>query len=60
MKSIYKAEGLDGKINSIPLVADILLDRILDNILIISEILIDYIIMYIIYYRVISNNNSKF
>ena len=58
-KSIFKEKGLDGEINSIPLVADTLLDRILGNILIIGEILIDYTIECIIYYRVISNNSSE-
>ena len=58
-KSIFKEKGLDGKINSIPLVADTLLDRILGNILIISKIFMDYIIESIIYYRIICNNSSK-
>ena len=58
-KSIFKEEGLDGKINSIPLAADMLLDRILGNILIFGEILIDRIIESIIYYRIIYNNSSK-
>ena len=58
-KNIFKEEGLDGEINSIPLAADTLLNRILGNILIINKILIDYIIEGIIYYRIIYNNSSK-
>ena len=56
---MFKEEGLDSKINSIPLVVDILLNKILGNILIISKILIDYIIEGIICYRIIYNNSSK-
>ena len=58
-KSIFKEEGLDGKINSMPLVADTLLDGILGNILIIGEILIDRTIESIICCRIICNNSSK-
>jgi hypothetical protein len=58
-KNIFKEEGLDSKINSIPLAADILLNRILNNILIIGEIFVNYTTKYIIYCRVISNNGSK-
>ena len=59
LKSIFKEEGLDGEINSIPLAVDILLNRILNDILIVSKIFVDYIIKYIIYYKVISNNGFK-
>ena len=56
---MFKEEGLDSKINSIPLVVDILLNKILGNILIISKILIDYIIEGIICYSIICNNSPK-
>ena len=42
-KSIFEEEGLDGEINSMPLVADTLLDRILNNILIVGKIFVDRI-----------------
>ena len=50
---------MDSEINSIPLIANMLLDGILGDIFIISEILIDYTIKYVIYYRVISNDSFK-
>ena len=59
-KSIFKKEGLDGEINSIPLTADTLLNRILSNIFIVNKIFINYTTKYIICYKVISNNNFKF
>ena len=58
-KSIFKEEGLDGKINSMPLAADTLLNRIPGNILIISKILINCTTEGIIYCRIIRNNSSK-
>ena len=58
-KSIFEEEGLDGKINGMPLVADILLDRIPNDILIISKIFVDRIIECVICYRIISNNGFK-
>jgi hypothetical protein len=58
-KNIFKKEGLNSKINNIPLAVDILLNRILSDILIINKIFVDYITEYIIYYKVISNNSSK-
>jgi hypothetical protein len=57
--SIFKEEGLDGEIDSISLVVDILVDRILGNILIVGEILVDYTTESIIYYKIICNNSSK-
>ena len=58
-KSIFKEEGLDNKINGMPLAIDILLNRIPSDIFIVGKIFIDYTTEYIIYCKVISNNGFK-